>query len=666
MTPRRVILAPRSRATGAEAKKASRSQSLERGLDILETIAGESGEVGVRELARRLGLSPTIVQRLVTSLAGRGYTEKDADTQRYRLGHRAGARRQRRGRFRLPRGGAPRARAAGTPAPAERLRVGAARRPRHLSPGGAGRRPGGDQGQPGQRNAAAQHQRRQGAAGGAVRRRGAQDPGQPQASRPHAAQHHRPRRADRLARQSAPPGLCLGQRGEHSGRAVGGCADPRPQRRSGRGAERGLSQVSRFGADACQRRASGERGGAAHLAAAWHAACNGVEWTHGECVRRDMMNKTIWLAAVAAGALLTQPVLAQQPIVIGVSTPQTGVAAVASEWEMWGANLAVEEINQAGGLLGRKVELMVLDNKCNPSEAVNVANKLVEAKVVAVEGAHCSSAHLASMKIMADAKIPIVTGIASNPQITALAGPGRNEYSFRISPSDSAMMDALGIYLGNKKVFKTVAIVGEDTDFGRGGADAFKAVADKAGVTVVSTDFHPQNAPDFTSILTRLQQRRPDAIATFQVGGDSINFLRQAMQFGVRIPYTGRIELGGRNQPIIEAGGMEKSISAWTYNATIDAPENKAFVAKIRAKHNSEPYLQTWGAYDSIRVIAQAIKQAGSTDGEKIKDAIKKLKFTTVIGKTVTFDDHNSAGRFVVLQTVVDKKVGVADIVEVK
>ena len=91
------------------------------------------------------------------------------------------------------------------------------------------------------------------------------------------------------------------------------------------------------------------------------------------------------------------------------------------------------------------------------------------------------------------------------------------------------MMDALGIYLGNKKQWKTVAIVGEDTDFGRGGADAFKAVAEKAGVQVVSTDFHPQNAPDFTSILTRLQQRRPDAIATFQVGGDSINFLRQAM-----------------------------------------------------------------------------------------------------------------------------------------
>ena len=160
--------------------------------------------------------------------------------------------------------------------------------------------------------------------------------------------------------------------------------------------------------------------------------------------------------------------------------------------------------------------------------------------------------------------------------------------------------------------------------------------------------------------------RRPDAIATFQVGGDSINFLRQAMQLGVKIPYTGRIELGGRNTPIIEAGGMEKSISAWTYNATIDSPSNKAFVEKIKAKYKSEPYLQTWGGYDAIRIIAQAITDCKCTDGEKIKDAIKKMTFVNVMGKTVTFDDHNSAGRFVVLQTVLDKKVGVADIVEVK
>jgi branched-chain amino acid transport system substrate-binding protein len=369
---------------------------------------------------------------------------------------------------------------------------------------------------------------------------------------------------------------------------------------------------------------------------------------------------------MAACVLGAAPVLAQ-PIVIGVSTPKTGPAAVASEWEMWGVNLAVEEINAAGGLLGgRKVELMVLDNKCNPSEGVNVANKLVEAKVVAIEGAHCSSVHLATMKIVADAKIPMITGIASNPLITENAGPGRNEYSFRISPSDTAMMDALGIYLGQKKMFKTVSIVAEDTDFGRGGADAFKAVAGKAGLKILSTDYPPQNTPDFTSLLTRLQQLRPDAIATFQIGGDSINFLRQAMQLGVHIPYTGRVELGGRNQPIIEAGGMEGSISAWVYNATIDDPQNKAFVQKIEAKHKSEPYLQTWAGYQSIRIIAQAIKDANSTDGQKVMEAMRKVKIDNLMGKVVGFDDHNSMGHYVVLQTVKNRKVAVAELVKVE
>jgi len=374
-----------------------------------------------------------------------------------------------------------------------------------------------------------------------------------------------------------------------------------------------------------------------------------------------------WIAAgLAAGMLGALPAMAQ-PIVIGVSTAQTGPAAVAAEWELWGVNLAVEEINANGGVLGRKLEILVMDNKCNPSEAVNVANKLVEAKVVAIEGSHCSSAHLASMKIIQDAKIPMITGIASNPQITTLSGKGGNDYAFRISASDAGMMQALGIYLADKKPFKTVAIVAEDSDFGRGGSDAFKAaVVTKAGLEVVSTDIHPQNAPDFTSILTRLQQRRPDAIATFQLGGDSLNFLRQAMQIGVRIPFTGRIELGGRNTPIIEAGGLEKSVSAWQYSPYAESASNKAFAEKIRAKYKSEPYLQTWAGYDSIRVLAQAIKDAGSTDGSKIKDAIKAMSFTNVMGKTVKFDEYNQAGHWVALHTVLNKKVTLADLVEVK
>jgi len=380
---------------------------------------------------------------------------------------------------------------------------------------------------------------------------------------------------------------------------------------------------------------------------------------------RAPMRNAMHAVVVLLGLGLSGPACAQN-ILIGVSTPVTGPAAVASEWERWGIDLAVEEINGAGGVLGRKIETIILDNKCNPSEAVNVANKLVEAKVVAIIGSHCSSAHLAAMPIIKEAKVPMITGIASNPQITDQSGVGGNDWAFRINPSDKAMMDALGAYLGEKKIFKTVAIVGEDTDFGRGGAAAFQAVAEKAGINIMSSDFHPQNAPDYTSILTRLQQRHPDAIATFQLGGDSLNFLRNAMQMGVRIPYTGRVELGGRNLQIIEAGGMEGSISAWTYSHEIGAPQNQAFVAKIKAKYNSVPYLQTWGSYDCMRIIAQAIVLAGDVDPTKVRDAIKGLKFTTVFGKEVKFDEHNQAGKFVVLQAVNNKKITVADLVEVK
>jgi branched-chain amino acid transport system substrate-binding protein len=370
-------------------------------------------------------------------------------------------------------------------------------------------------------------------------------------------------------------------------------------------------------------------------------------------------------AFLLAALTLVVPARAQN-IVIGVSTPATGPAAIASEWERWGIDLALEETNAAGGVLGRKLETMVLDNRCNPSEAVNVANRLVEAKVVAIVGAHCSSAHLASMPIIKDARVPMITGIASNPQITDESGGGGNDWAFRINPSDRAMMTALGAYLGSKKIFKTAAIVAEDSDFGRGGAAAFQAVAEQAGISILSTDIHPQNTPDYTSILTRLQQRRPDAIATFQLGGDALNFLRNAMQIGLHIPYTGRVELGGRNLQIIEAGGMEGSISAWTYSAEIATPANLAFVAKIKSKHNTTPYLQTWGSYDSMRIIAQAIGTAGSTDPTKVRDAMKTMQFTTVFGKQIAFDEHNQAGKYVVLQTVNDKKVTVADIVEVK
>ena len=173
-----------------------------------------------------------------------------------------------------------------------------------------------------------------------------------------------------------------------------------------------------------------------------------------------------------------------------------------------------------------------------------------------------------------------------------------------------------------------------------------------------------------TSIRRRIslhnpsRQRKPDAIALFQVGGDQINFLRNAMQLGVRIPYTGRAELGGENVQIIKAGGMENSISAWNYSTEVDAAENKAFDAAILERHKLHPVLQTWAGYDRVRMIAQAIREAGSVEPGKIRDALAKISFKTVMGPTVRFDDHNQAGKIVVLQAVKNREVKIVDLVQ--
>jgi branched-chain amino acid transport system substrate-binding protein len=268
------------------------------------------------------------------------------------------------------------------------------------------------------------------------------------------------------------------------------------------------------------------------------------------------------------------------------------------------------------------------------------------------------------MPIIQAAGIPMITGISSSPKITELSGAGGNKWMFRINPADDVMMRALGGYLGAHKIFKTVAIVAEDSDFGRGGVEYFVPAAQGAGISIVSTDYAPQNTPDFTSILTRVQQHRPDAIALFQLGGDQLNFLRFAMQMGIHIPYTGRAELGGENTQIIKAGGMENSLSAWNYSYEVDAPENQAFDRQIFERHKLHPVLQTWAGYDRVRLAAQAIAAAGSTEPAKIRDALAAISFKTVMGPTVRFDDHNQAGKIVVLQSVKNREIKIVDLIQ--
>jgi branched-chain amino acid transport system substrate-binding protein len=377
------------------------------------------------------------------------------------------------------------------------------------------------------------------------------------------------------------------------------------------------------------------------------------------------MSLRFLILALAAAAAAASSAGAQN-ILIGVGVPATGPAAAPAVWQKWGLDIAADAINASGGVLGRKIEIRAYDNRCNPSEAVNVTNRLIEDKVSVILGMHCSSATLAAMPLIEKGRIPMIEGIASSPRITDLSGVGGNPWTFRINPSDLDMMDALGIYLSGGSKMKRFAIVGEDTDFGRGGAGAFASVAKKYGLEIISQDFHPQSLPDFTPLLTRIRQTRPDAIAIFQLSGDQLNMLRNAMQLGLKIPYAGRFDPGGANAQIIGAGGMEGSITAWSYSAEIDAPENKVLVSETKRRFDNVPVLQTWAGYDTLRLAAQAISEAGSADPEKIRDALKKITFRNAVGQEVTFDDNNQGGRTVVIGRVENKTVHVEQLVQLK
>ena len=142
------------------------------------------------------------------------------------------------------------------------------------------------------------------------------------------------------------------------------------------------------------------------------------------------------LTLVLCVAVTTALAAKAQSILIGVGTPSTGVAAAPAVWQKWGLDIAADEINAKGGVLGRKIEIRAYDDRCNPSEAVNVTNRLIEDKVSVILGMHCSSATLAAMPLVDKARIPMIEGIASSPRITDLSGVGGNDWTFRINPSD--------------------------------------------------------------------------------------------------------------------------------------------------------------------------------------------------------------------------------------
>ena len=338
-----------------------------------------------------------------------------------------------------------------------------------------------------------------------------------------------------------------------------------------------------------------------------------------------------------------QVTVAQQgPIVIGSSIPMTGGVSTFGQHSRWGSELAMAEANAAGGVLGRKIEIDFQDNRCNPAEAVkSVTQMIADKKYVAILDGLCSSVALAIMPLVERAEIPFVVANASATAIAERSGVGGNKWTFKVNPTDASMLDALVSWLDKEGKAGNIAFLGEDTDFGRAGSAGLEGALKKRNHKLDSVDFYQKGTADFSTVFAKIKSKKPGLLALYAIDADFQNAMRQWYGMGGGVPLTGRVLVDQVPKEIMASGFLDGTTSVQPYDPSIDTPGNKAFVEAFTKKNGTAPILVSFEAYETTKILIDAIKRAGNTNPAAIRDALTKTKFPSILGTTLEFDQNN-------------------------
>ena len=373
-----------------------------------------------------------------------------------------------------------------------------------------------------------------------------------------------------------------------------------------------------------------------------------------------MFNMRVTLAA-AAFAVLASTAVAQTPsgpIIIGASTPLTGGVSHFGQHARWGAELALEEANAKGGALGRKIEIDFQDNRCNPAEAVkSVTQMLSDKKYVAIFDGLCSSAALAIMPLVERANIPFIVANASATSIAEKSGVGGNKWTFKVNPTDASMLDALIAWLAKDGKAGSIAFLGEDTDYGRAGSAGLEVALKKRDQKLVMADYFQKGTADFTSVLTKLKARKPGLLALYAIDADFQNIIKQWYSLGGGIPLTGRVLVDQVPKEIMASGFLDGTTSVQPYDPSVDTAANKDFVAAFTKKYNVPPMLISFESYETINILIDAIRRSGDGSPAKIRDALEKTKYQSMLGPLLEFDANNLIHNNAIIFTIKDGKV---------
>lgn len=355
-------------------------------------------------------------------------------------------------------------------------------------------------------------------------------------------------------------------------------------------------------------------------------------------------------AAIAAGAAY-----AQETVKIGLIQPLTGSVAYNGSTDVNGSKLAAEEINAQGGVLGRKLELIIEDGQCKPANSVNAAEKLIQRdKVAALSGAFCSSATLAVMPVAENYKLPLVTGVSSNAALTEKG----NKWFFRATETDQMLAKSFARILYDQLKLRKVAYIGVNDDWGRGGVAEFEKQMSALGATTVMKEFFEHGTSDFYTILTKLRASGADGAFVAAETQDGSIFVKQKAELGVPTKVFGVGSWATADFLKLTGAASEGIYAAVPYASTMSTPKNKPFVEAYTKRYKEPPGKYAAAGYNAINILADAIKRAGSTDAEKIREALSKTKYEGPNG-VFEFDAKGQATGFTVVLVQLQKGVPV-------
>lgn len=339
-------------------------------------------------------------------------------------------------------------------------------------------------------------------------------------------------------------------------------------------------------------------------------------------------------------------------IVIGEFASLTGGTASFGQSSHKGVQMAVDEVNAAGGVLGKPVRLVVEDNQSKAGEAATVVRRMISRdQIVALIGEVASSRSLEAAPIAQQNKVPMISPASTNPKVTEVG-----DYIFRvcfIDPFQGAVLAKFMLERG----WKNVAILTDvKQDYAVGLTEFFKAYFTKNGGTIVSDQSYSSGDKDFKAQLTSIRASNPQAILVSGYYNEAGLIASQARELGLNVPLLGGD--GWDSPSLVEVAGdaMEGNFFSNHFSAEDTSPAVQNFLKKFQEKYKEEPDAMAALGYDAAMLLFDAMKRAGSTDSAGLRAAIASSKNFPGVTGSITLDEKRNASKPAVILTVKDGK----------